>query len=105
MEEEKDNTDYSDDDEKLKNLIREALAMRIETRTKQKKQQNLNETLGGVVGEFLSSFIVMGYDLSGNPVTLKLAPTIQHNEALKSLLIKVFAKEIRPGYGMDEEIF
>lgn len=87
------------EDEKLKELIREALAMRIETTNKKKSRLNLSATLGGVVGEFLNSFIVFGYDLNGNPVTIKLAPTVQSDEALKSLLIKVFAKEIRPTYG------
>lgn len=92
------------EDEKLKELIREALAMRIETHAKKKTQLNLNATLGGVVGEFLNSFIIMGYDLSGDPVTIKLARTVQSDEALKSLLIKVFAKEMRPAYG-DDEVF
>lgn len=101
---EEPDSDSFEEDEKLKELIREALAMRIETTSKKKARVNLNATLGGVVGEFLNSFIIMGYDLSGNPVTIKLAPTVQSNEALKSLLIKVFAKEIRPSYG-DEEIF
>lgn len=101
---EEPDSDNFEEDEKLKELIREALAMRIETTSKKKTRVNLNATLGGVVGEFLNSFIIMGYDLSGNPITIKLAPTVQSNEALKSLLIKVFAKEIRPSYG-DEEIF
>lgn len=97
--------EQDDNDEKLKELIREALAMRIETQNKKKTQRHLDETLGGVVGEFLNSFIVLGYDLNGDPVTLKLAPTVQSNEALKSLLIKVFAKEIKPMYGLDDENF
>ena len=103
MLEKQDNEEYPED-EKLKELIREALAMRLEPHTKKKAQRNLNATLGGVVGEFLNSFIIIGYDLSGSPVTIKLAPTVQSDEALKSLLIRVFAKEIRPPYG-DEEIF
>lgn len=92
----------SEEDEKLKELIREALAMRINVTSKKKSQRNLNATLGSVVGEFLDSFIILGYDLAGNPVTIKLASTIQSDEALKSLLIKVFAKEIRPSFGSDE---
>lgn len=103
MLEEHDNDYNSEEDDKLKELIREALAMRIETANKKRNQQNINATLGGVAGEFLSSFIILGYDLSGNPVTIKLAPTVRDNEALKSLLIKVFAKEIKPSsYGNDE---
>ena len=96
--------DFSEDD-KLKELIREALSMRIESQKHKKTQRDLDSALAGVVGEFLNSFIVIGYDFNGNPISLKLAPTIQSNEALKSLLIKVFAKEIKPLYGTDDEYF
>jgi hypothetical protein len=102
---EEQNKDNFLDDAKIRELIHEALSIRIESRVRKKKQRNLDNTLGGVVGEFLNSFVLFGYDFSGNPITLKLAPTIESNEALKSLLIKVFAKEMRPTYDKGDEIF
>ena len=96
--------DFSEDD-KLKELIREALSMQIETQKYKRAQKNLDSALTGVISEFLSSYIVMGFDFNGNPHTLKVAPTTQHNEALISLLMRVFSKEIRSRDGFSEEDF
>jgi hypothetical protein len=98
-------SDGFSEDEKLKELIREALSMQIETQKHKRAQKNLDSALTGVISEFLSSYIIMGFDFNGNPHTLKVAPTTQHNEALMSLLMRVFSREIRSRDGFDEENF
>lgn len=82
------------EEDKLKELIREALTMQIETQKKRKSRRELDNTLSGVLQEFLNSFIVLGYNFNGEPIVIKSAPTVQSNEALMSLLIKVFSREI-----------
>ena len=99
-----DSEDSSEED-KLKELIREALSMQLETQKHKRAQKNLDSALTGVISEFLGSYIVMGFDFNGAPHTIKVAPTIQHNEALMSLLMRVFSREIRSRDGFSEEDF
>lgn len=98
MEPDSTSDDFSED-EKLKDLIRDALSLQIETQKRKRNKKNINTALIGTIEEFLSNFLILGYDFEGNPCVIKVSPTVEKNEALMSLLMRVFSKELRPGGG------
>jgi len=75
----------------IKNLIRDSLDQKLDSRRKQKTQNELHETLVAVIEEFCSCFMIVGFDLDNQPVVLSKAPSPMEGEALISLVKKVFA--------------
>lgn len=84
-------------DEELKALIRDALKINIDTRNKRKSKLDLENALLSTLKEFLGGFIIIGYDIGGNPIILKYAKTPMENEALKSLSIKYLSYNLYEG--------
>lgn len=80
-------------DESLKRVIREALKIKLRETKVNKQKVDLANALISTISEFLESYIVMGYDIDGNPVVIRSAKTIQEREALMSMFIKVFSRE------------
>jgi hypothetical protein len=78
--------EFSDDE--IKELIKEALKTNFEKKTNFKKKVDLESALFSTIKEFLSSFIILGYDLSGNPLIIKHSPSVMEKDALSSLLMK-----------------
>ena len=87
----------------IKNLIQDALTFKLEQVKKKRSKNELDNALRVVTSEFLNSFIIFGYDMEGKPVLDKVADTIQREEALKSLLHKVFSNEMQNDYDIDED--
>jgi hypothetical protein len=90
----KDSDDNSDD--ALRNLIEEALKVNIEDKKEYKDHQELADTLCAVMAEFLDSFIVVGYDFDGKPISFQGSTKPQQNDALDTLILKYFYQ--RTGY-------
>lgn len=91
MEEPPENPDireFSDDDIKI--LLKEALSSQIKEKRKIPKRNELNNALIATLGEFLSCFRLIGYDLDGNPVNM----TIFKERIEKSALDNAFMTEI-----------
>jgi len=80
-------------DDSLKDVIREALTLKIKQKKHNKVKVDLANALISTLGEFLESYLVMGYDPAGNPVVIKYAGTILEREALMAMLVKVFTRE------------
>lgn len=78
--------EFSDDE--IKELIKEALKTNFEKKTNHKKKVDIESALFATTKEFLSSFIILGYDLNGNPLIIKHSPSIMEKDALSSLLMK-----------------
>jgi hypothetical protein len=70
-------------------LIRAALESHLIDYAKRKNDQKRNvEQLTAVIEEFLSSFILLGYNYDGDPITLVSATTQQQSDSLSTLIQK-----------------
>ena len=86
--EKEDLNEFSDDE--IKNILKEALSMKIKDRRKIPKKNQLNKALVDTLGEFLTCFKVIGYDYDGNPVNM----TVYKEKIEKSALDNAFMEEI-----------
>jgi hypothetical protein len=77
-------------DEEIKDILREALTLQIKDKRKIPKKNELNNALIGTIGEFLSCFKLIGYDLEGNPINM----TVYKEKMEKSALDNAFMEEI-----------
>lgn len=80
--------DFSDDE--VTNILKEALKVKLEEKRKLPKKVELNKALISTIGEFLTCFRLIGYDLDGNPVNL----TVYREKIEKSALDNAFVEEI-----------
>jgi len=80
--------EFSDDD--IKNILKEALTLKIKDKRKTPKKNELNNALIGTLGEFLTCFKIIGYDLDGNPINM----TVYKEKIEKSALDNAFMEEI-----------
>ena len=81
-------------DKELRELIEEALKLNVSARKKIKGQRDLADRVVAILQEYLDSFILLAYDIEGNPVQIKAARSAQQHEALNSILIKYFSSEV-----------
>lgn len=83
--------DYKEfSDEEIKNILKEALTLQIKEKRKIPKKNEINNALIGTIGEFLSCFKLIGYDLEGNPINM----TVYKEKIEKSALDNAFMEEI-----------
>jgi hypothetical protein len=87
-----DKNEYSD--EEIKELLKEVLKTEYENRKNYNKKVKINTALASTVKEFLTNFVVLGYDLNDNPVIIKYARTQMEKDALKSLAVRYMSKLI-----------
>jgi len=74
--------------QQLQQLLKEALAESIDIRNR-KTADNIN-AINGTLEEFLQTFLILGYDLDGNPVTLINTKTPQDADALSTAVTRFF---------------
>ena len=84
-----------EDDDELKELIERALKQSLEVKKEFKSREALAKRLSSILSEYLDSYIILGYDFTGNHIDIKAAPTPQQSEALNSFLLRYFASEVR----------
>ena len=95
MDTDKDDTPLSSDDTlRIKELVKEALALHLTTVKKRHTERELNQALKSIVGEFLDCFVVLGYDLQGEPKIIKSSKTKMSEAALKLLFFKAANMEM-----------
>ncbi len=92
-----DQEPYNAGEEELREIIKEALKTGLEEKKNKIKKSRLQSALTGTLGEFLDSYILLGYDLDGENIIVRTGKSSQQNEALNSLLIKYVAY-IMQGY-------
>ena len=80
--------EFSDDE--IKNILKEALTLQLKERKKVPRRNELNNALISTLGEFLTCFKLMGYDLEGNPVNI----TFFKERLEKSALDNAFMEEV-----------
>lgn len=77
-------------DDPLRELIEEALKIKVKDTKEFKDHRELADTLGPVISEFLDSFIVVGYDFDGTPISFQGAKNTQQKDALDTLFLRYF---------------
>lgn len=88
-----DNTtpeDFSDDE--ITKILKEALASKIREKRQMPNKVRLNRALIGTLGEFLTCFKLIGYDLDGNPVELTCYKEAIEKSALDNLFMENISK-------------
>ena len=95
MDTDKDDTPLgSEDTLRIKELVKEALALHLTTVKKRHTERELNQALKSIVGEFLDCFVVLGYDLQGEPRIIRSSKTKMSEAALKLLFFKAANMEM-----------
>ena len=90
-----DNQHLPENDDELKELIEQALKQSLEVKKEFKSREALAKRLSSILSEYLDSYILLGYDFTGNHIDIKAAPTPQQVEALNSFLLRYFASEVQ----------
>jgi len=100
----KNETTTSFEKEQIKQLIEDALKEKIvEVNRKRNQQIDVDNALINSINEFLDCFIILGFDLHGNPHTMSYAKNMKDASSLVSLLLKfVPAYMARQGYTGEE---
>lgn len=91
MEDDQEPPDFKEfSDDEIKNILKEALSLQLKDKKKIPKKNQLNNALIGTIGEFLSCFKLIGYDLEGDPINM----TVYKEKMEKSALDNAFMEEI-----------
>ena len=79
-------------DEEITNILREALTVRLKEKKKVPNKIQINKAMVGVLGEFLTCFKLIGYDLDGNPINLTVYKEKMEKAALEQLFMEQVSK-------------
>lgn len=77
-------------DAEVEQILREALKIKIADKRKTPRNIQLRNALVGSMGEFLSCFKLIAYDLDGNPISM----CVHKSNLEKSALDNAFMEEI-----------
>lgn len=82
--------------EDIEYMLKDALH-EIHESTKRRAEDKIVclDTLESTIEEFLNSFIIIGYDLDGNPIDIVSAGTQQEADALSTLLNKLVMSKLK----------
>jgi hypothetical protein len=90
-------------DASAKEVIQSALSSFLKEKIQEKNITKKNlESLIGVVEEFLSCFIVLGYTFDGTPINYICAHTQQEADSLATLVNKFYQNASLPDEDIDE---
>ena len=70
----------------LKKLIKQSLKNDKQKSTRKIRGHKELEYLGGMVGEFLEAYIILGYDMEGNAINMCSVKNQQHVDGLTTLI-------------------
>ena len=87
-----DESEYSDDD--IKKLLIDSLKIKLKDDRVKPTKVKLNQAIISTLGEFLTCFRLIGYDIDGNYVNLTVSKNEISKSALERSLIKEFSKFI-----------
>jgi hypothetical protein len=87
-----DESDYTEDD--IKKLLIDSLKIKLKDDRKKPSRVKMNQAIISSLSEFMSCFALIGYDLEGNYVNLRISKTPMDKSALEHSFIKEFSKFI-----------
>jgi hypothetical protein len=77
-------------DEEVTNILKEALTIKIKEKRKKPNKIQIHQAMISVLGEFLTCYKIIGYDLNGDPINM----TIYKEKIEKSALDNLFLEQI-----------
>lgn len=77
------------DDEEIKQILREALSLKLAEKRAIPRRNKLNVALSDTLCQFLACYKLMGFDLDGNPISM----TVYNNKMEKNALDCQFMEE------------
>lgn len=83
-------SDYSEED--IKQLLIDSLKHKLKDDRKKPSRVKMNQAIISSLGEFLTCFKLIGYDLDGNYVNLTVNKTALDKSALEQSFLKEFTK-------------
>lgn len=83
-------SDYTEDD--IKQLLIDSLKQKLKDDRKKPSRVKINQAIISTLGEFLTCFKLIGYDLDGNYVNLTINKTALDKSALEQSFMKEFGK-------------
>ena len=93
----KKKTTKKSSEEEYKSKIQKALALQLDDYLKNRTlSQKQISTINSFVEEHLSCFVLLGYTVDGDPVSLLNANTQKDSDSLGTLLQKFMAKNVEP---------
>jgi hypothetical protein len=75
-------------DNDIKELIEEIKKMKVVDTATDNKHVDIDNALACTIKEFLTSFLLIGYDMEGSPVIIRSDGSEMGKDALRSLLLK-----------------
>lgn len=75
-------------EEEIKELLREALQMQLSSVDRSKKIKSIESAISSTLGEFLDSYIIIGYDPKGDPFIMRHGSTQLQKNALQTLAMR-----------------
>jgi hypothetical protein len=79
-------------DEEITNILREALTTRLKEKRKVPSKVQINKAMISTLGEFLTCFKLLGYDLDGNPINMTIYKEKMEKAALDDLFMQSVSK-------------
>ena len=93
----KKKTTKKSSEEEYKSKIQKALALQLDDYLKNRTlSQKQISTINSFIEEHLSCFVLLGYTVDGDPVSLLNANTQKDSDSLGTLLQKFTAKNVEP---------
>lgn len=83
-------SEYTDED--IKQLLIDSLKQKLKADRKKPNKVKMNQAIISTLGEFLTCFKLIGYDLDGNCVNLTVNRTALDKSALEQSFMKEFGK-------------
>jgi hypothetical protein len=83
-------SEYTDED--IKQLLIDSLKQKLKDDRKKPSKVKVNQAIISTLGEFLTCFKLIGYDLDGNCVNLTVNRTALDKSALEQSFMKEFGK-------------
>jgi hypothetical protein len=80
--------------EDIRDLIGDLLKVKIAESKEIKKVEDINNALVSTIGEFLNSFMLIGYDNEGKPIAIIKSNSNMEADALHTLLTKFFTLQM-----------
>jgi hypothetical protein len=85
-----DSPEFSDDE--VSKILREALKLKLEEKRKLPSKVEVNKALISTIGEFLTCFKLIGYDIDGNPINVTYYKDGMQKSALYNALFEELNK-------------
>lgn len=80
--------------EDIRDLIGDLLKVKLNESRELKKVEDTNSALVATIGEFLNSFMIIGYDSDDKPVAITKSNSLMEADALHTLLTKFFTLQM-----------